>query len=144
MSVRNRFTNPVNASYYDWQVNHDEESEGGRERSVEHTANTASTGLVRQQGDKTPLIKKISGSILHRNQYRRMWEWFELCDTQTIYFKDATGEEWEVLLTAFRPKKVRARNPNDSTIPFHYYTYSLDMEVVRQISGAEFDAGVDP
>lgn len=141
---RDRLTNPANASFYDFHINHDEESGGGRERAIEHTTTTAGTGLVRQQGDKAPTIKRVSGSILHAVQYRRLWEYFELCDTQTVYFKSATGWEAEVTLTKFEPQEVRVENRKDPSIPWHKWTYTLEMEVVRWIAGQEATAGVDP
>jgi hypothetical protein len=137
--MRNRFTNPSNGAFYDWQRNHDPrgEDELGKTRNIEHTAPTGNVGLVKQQGDDGPLVLRLSGTIVHRNQYQQFWQWYNLCRTQTIYFKDFDGQEYEVLITAFRPKrqgKLTSISP-DPGMTQHRYTYTLEMEIVRVIAG---------
>lgn len=136
--ARNRFTNPADGSFYDWQVNHSDEGQFGKARSITESANTANTGLIKQQGDSSPLQMKLTGTILHKNQHEQFIHYWQLCETQTIFFKDFAGEEYEVLITAYQPVRKRTvKNPRDfKNMPLWYYTYELELEVIRVISGA--------
>lgn len=149
MRVANRFTNPANGDVYDWLLNHDEEDESGKERLIERTAPTGrvgstNVGLVKQQGDDTPLLLKWRGKILERSQLVQMIAWYQLCESQTIYVRDFAGDEYEVVITAFKPLRHRTSfNPRGgSTNRLHYWTYSIEFEVLRVISGTW--AGVTP
>ena len=142
--ARNRFTNPSNGDYYDWQINHTEEEEVNKARSIEHGANSANTGLVKQQSDDQPLVLSYRGTILHKAQLEEFWGWFQLTKTQTIYFTDFAGDEYEVIITDFKPQRQRTiKNPRDfANAPLWYWTYAISMEVVRVIAGTM--AGVSP
>lgn len=133
--VSNRFTDPKTGAIYDWRVNHDTEEDVGRTRQITLSGNTSGLGLVRQQGAQTPLTLKLSGAILHLSQLEAMWHYFQLCESQTIYFRDFYGDEYEVTITAFSPVRKRGENRNDPTIPHHYYTYTLEMQVLQVRSG---------
>lgn len=133
-----RFTNPSNSATYDFVINPSEEEEFGQSRNIEHAAKTGLTGLVRQQGENAPLILKSSGSILTRAQLIELNGWFALCRTQTIYLRDHANDNYEGLLTAFKPTRKRTlRNPRDQTnAPLWWWQYTMEFEVVRVISGA--------
>jgi hypothetical protein len=133
----NRFTNPVNGVVYDWPINHSDEDEVGRDRGVTYEGNTGNVGLVAQQGELTPIVLRYTGTILTYAQLTGMIGWFNLCQTQTIYFTDFAGDSYEVIITAFKPKRLRAmRNPRGGTqAPTHYWTYSIEMSVLRVLSG---------
>lgn len=135
--MRNRFTNPANGAFYDWQVNHSDEGSFGKTRQITESANTANTGLVKQQGDSTPLKMKLTGTIFHKAQHEQFIDWFQLGETQTVIFKDFTGDEYEVLLTQYDAVRKRTvRNPRDAAnAPLWYWTYEMEMEVIRVISG---------
>lgn len=132
----NKFKDPKTATTWEWPVNHSEEQETGVSRSVQHGAKTAG-GLVRQQADDQPLNLRYSGTIFHKAQVTEMIHWFQLCATQTINFEDFAGDEYEVLITSFQPVRKRTiRNPRDFTnAPLWYWTYEIEMEVVRVIKG---------
>lgn len=131
----NRFT-ASDDTYYDWHVNHDEEDSFGKTRTYEHTALLKGTGLVIQQGDDQPMQIKVSGTIFHRAQIEAFDAWMAWTKVETIHFRDFAGDEYEVLITSFQPKRVRTLlNPRDSGAPLHYWKYSLEMEVVEIISG---------
>lgn len=133
---RNRFTDPRTGVIYDWQTNHSEEESTGKTRNITRTAPTGNVGLVKQQGDDGPLIIRLSGSIFHRAQYQQMWHWFQLSKGQTIYFTDFDNQKYEVQITSFLPKRVRRlSNRKDPSMPYHYYTYTMEMEVYRVIAG---------
>lgn len=143
--VANQFQDPAGVkTLYPWPVNHGEEEDFGRERPIEHSAPTSGVGLIRQQGAETPLAYRIGGVIFHEAQYTEFWEWFELSRTQTIYFHDFAGDSYEVIVTAFKPTRHRTvRNPRDfANAPYHYWRYTMEMEVVRVIDGPIFDAGI--
>lgn len=135
----NVFRDPAgNLPDYPWPINHSEEEEGGRVRNIETTALTSGVGLVMQQGaDSLPTLR-YSGTILTEAQLVAMRSWYELCRTQTIIFRDFAGDEAEVIVTAFKPTRKRTmRNARDLVnAPLHYWTYSLEMTVIRVISGA--------
>lgn len=133
--MRNRFTDPQTGETYDWQINHESEEEGGRQRSISHSGNTSGLGLVRQQGAQVPLSFRYGGAILHLAQFEAMWHFFQLCESRTILFRDFHGDVYEVTITAFSPTRVRGRNFADPAIPMHFWRYSIDMEVLRVVSG---------
>jgi len=136
MRTPNEFIDPKTADKYPWPVNHSEENETGVARSVQHGAKTGG-GLVRQQADDQPLTFKYTGTIFHKDQVTEMIGWYNLCSTQTIYFKDFAGDEYEVLITSFKPIRHRTiRNPRDfKNAPLWYWTYEIEMEVVNVRSG---------
>lgn len=131
---RNTFEDPNGVrTAYPWLVNHDEEGDFGKRRTIQHGANTANTGLVRQQSDDEPLIMRLSGTILHQSQYDEMIAWFALSKTQTIYFEDFSGDRYEILFTSFQPKRQKTiKNPRDfANAPYWFWKYELEFEVVR-------------
>lgn len=143
--ARNRFVDPASGISYEWQINHTEESDQGKTRNITRTASTAGVGVIRQQGDDGQLVLKFSGSILHRAQFRGMWQWYQLCRTQTIYFYDFDNQGYEVQITSFQYTRKRTlRNPRDPTTPYHYWTYTMEMEVYNVLGGDLAYAGVTP
>lgn len=141
--MRNRFTDRLTGETYDWHINHAEESGGGRQREITHSSNTSGLGLVRQQGAQQPLKFTFTGSILHLAQHEAMWHFFELCQSRTIFFRDFYGDEYEVVITNFEPTRTRGRNPQDPSVPLHYWKYTIEMEVLQVISG-ELEGVVTP
>lgn len=144
--VANRFTNPRLGTIYDWPLNHDTEEGMEKRRNIEHSAPTgqgsdASVGLIKQQGDDSPMLIKLGGKILDRDQHVAFLAWWKLCQTQTIYFRDFASNEYEVLITAYSPQRQRVvRNTRGGTdlateAPQNTWAYTLEMEVVRVISG---------
>jgi len=136
--MRDTFIDPLTGFEYQWKIGHDEESAVGKSRPINHSGNTAGTGLIRQQGEPGPLTLKYSGKILHLSQYKEMWRFYQLCESQTIYYKDFFGEEFEVVITQFEPvRKPTVKNPKDfANVPLHYWTYTITMEVVKVRAGA--------
>jgi hypothetical protein len=140
---RDRFVNPVSGEVYSWHINHSDEEEVSKERSITRTSNTGNVGVVRQQGDDGPLLLRFTGSILHRAQLVAMWRFYAMCHSQTIHFYDFDDQAYEVQIIAFSPVRKRTlRNPRDSSAPMHYWTYSITMEVYAYINGDMRDAGV--
>jgi hypothetical protein len=135
MRTSNRFTDRQTGETYDWHINHAEEEEGGRAREITLSGNTSGLGLVRQQGAQQPLTLRWAGAILHREQFVAMWHWFGLCELRTIFLRDFHGDEYEVVITNFDPSRVRGRNPQDPSIPLHYWKYTIEMQVLQVISG---------
>lgn len=140
------FTNPNDGSTYQWPINYAEMEEFGRERAIEATANTGNVGLVRQQGADQPMIFRVTGTILTEAHYQAFWLWWTLSNTQTFYFTDVDGDQYEVQITSYKPVKKRAAsNPKGgATNPTWYWTYTMEMTVYRFISGVLHDSGVVP
>lgn len=134
---RNRFTNPADGTFYDWQINHTDEGAFGKARAITESANTANTGLIKQQGDASPMQMKVTGTILHKHQIEEFIKFWKLCETQTILFKDFAGEEYEVIITDFQPVRKRTvRNPRDfAHAPLWFWSYELELEVITIVSG---------
>lgn len=134
--TRNTFIDPAgDRANYDWAINHSEEQEFGKGRNIEHGANTANTGYVRQQSDDGPMTLRLSGTILTKAQVVEMIAWYNLCETQTIYFEDFTGDKYEVVISSFKPIRRRTvSNPRDRVnAPYWYWTYDIEMDVVSFI-----------
>lgn len=145
--ARNIFSDPAGSlATYNWTVNHDEETEQGKARQIDHGGNTASTGLVRQQGDDGPVTLRYSGTMLDEAQVITTLKYFQACRTRTVRFTDFNGDAYEVLITSFAPKRQRVlRNSRDLTnAPLHIWKYQIEMEVITFISGPYVDAGVAP
>ena len=92
--MRDTFVDPKTGDSYEWDIGHTDEEPNGKSRQISESANTGNTGLVKQQGDTQPLVNKYSGTILTLDQFEEMWHWFNLCETQTVIFKDFAGEEF--------------------------------------------------
>lgn len=139
----NKFINPSNAAEYAWPVNHSEEAEAGVARTITHGANTATTGLVRQQADDQPLTFQFAGTIFEEAQLEEMLVWYGLCKTQTIYFEKYNGDKFEVIITDFKPTEKRTiHNPKDfANAPLWYWGYTITMEVIRSL-GSVWDGAV--
>jgi hypothetical protein len=145
--MRNRFIDPAGVKDdYDWLVNHTEEEDAGKTRTITRTAPTSNVGLVKQQGEEGPSILRFSGTILDRSQFRAFWEWYMLCNTQTIHFRDFDEQVYEVQITSFVPKRVRKllSPQRDASLPNHYWTYTMEMEVYSYVDGDLKDLGVAP
>lgn len=137
---------PAEGASYEWQRNHESEEASGKTRQITGSANTGNVGRVRQQGMSEPYSLRLKGRIVHRQQYRQFWRWFELCETQTIHFVDHEGFHYEVQITSFTPRRVRkerAHSP-DPDMQQHYYEYDMEMTVYSFIDGDMADMAVTP
>jgi hypothetical protein len=138
MIAHNKFTDPAvpaARAEYTWQINHDEEGENGRERSVDSSQNVAGTRTIQTQGELTPIKFTFQGKILEIGQLAEMNAWQNLCETRTILLTDFAGDVYEGLISSFKWKRVRtARNSRDLERPW-YWTYTLEFTVVRALWG---------
>lgn len=138
MRVANVFTDPTNGETYPWPINHLTEENAGRSRAITRGAPTGTNvGLNRTQGDPSPVLLTLKGTMLTKAQRDETIRWWGKCDTHTIYFKDFEGAEYEVLITNFVPtRRAVARNQKDlANMPTWVIDYTIEMEVVRVISG---------
>lgn len=132
---RNTFLDPRTGHSYTWQINHTEEEEGGVDRPTEVLGRTDG-GYIVQQGAGGPLRLRMTGTILHQHQFDEFKNFVALCRTQTIHFTDFAGDSYEVVVTSWKPVRKRTlRNPRDSAIRLHYWTYTMELQVVRVIAG---------
>lgn len=126
----NVFTDPRTADTYSWPRNHapDGADETALTRSVEHSATTSGTSVVRQQGALEPMTLSRSGIITTDDMHNRMVAWAKLGQAQTIYFTDACAGQFEVIVTSFasRPESLGSQT---------IWRYTLEMEVVDVLSG---------
>lgn len=138
MVVHNKFTDPAPAGArpeYVWPLNHDEESESGRERAVDSSQNVTGTRTIQTQGELTPIRLSFQGKILLQAQLVEMLAWVNLCETRTIILTDFAGDQYEGLITSFKPRRVRVVSNSRQPDKPWYWTYTLEFTVVRVISG---------
>lgn len=144
--MQNRFEDPRTGDIYDWQRNHTTEEAMGRERNITHSGATGGVSMVRQQGEEGPLVLDWQGIIEYRAQLQEMWKWYELSRTQTIWIRDYDGNRYEVIITSFTPKRVRKmsfQGRDRVNTPWHYWEYTIKMEVVTVLWGDLVVAGVE-
>lgn len=122
---------------YTWDVGYNEEGEFGQRRNLEAIANTAGTGYVVQQGQDEPQAISVSGKFTTKAQHQQFIRFFKRGKLQSMIFEDFEGAQYEVLITAYLPKRMRAsRNPRGgASAMYHYYSYTLEMMVLRVITG---------
>lgn len=144
--VKNKFTDPATGTDYVWLINHSEEDPMEKRRDITRSGKTALTGLTRIQGEESPMVLRLKGTILHASQNQMFWDLWEKCADQTLYFTDFNGEQFEVLITGYVPTRTRVlRNVNDvANMPHHIIKYELELEVIRFISGVLATEGVSP
>lgn len=135
--IANRFIDPRTAFTYDWPVNHETEETFGRDRQITNGANTGNVGVLPVQGDMQPFTLALTGKLRTQDQRNQMWAWFQLCQSQTIHFRDVEGSVFEVIITSFNPTRVRVmRNLNDIVNAETWiWNFTIRMQVLRFVSG---------
>lgn len=142
---RNVFSDPSgDLDSYSWAINHSEEAGPELTIPLDHTANTAGTGLVRQQGDPQPLALTLRGTILTQAQYVEFLRWFEASTRHTIYFEDCAENEYEVIMRRFTAPRTRvASNPRGTGADrLHIWRYEMELEIVTVRDGDLADVGI--
>jgi methyltransferase-like protein len=127
---------PGGLGEYSFEINNEDE-EMGAKRNVDSFMNTSGQGWIIQQGQDDPPNIQISGKMLTKNQNQRLTQFYNRCAQHTMYYQDFEGQTYEVMITGYSPKRLRAsRNPRGGAVnPLHYYSYTLEMLVVTVISG---------
>lgn len=135
--LANEFIDPTNGEKYAWPVNHTSEETSGVQRTITRGANTANTGLVRQQADDQPLTFQLAGTIFAEAQLQAFIKFYAMCKQHTIIFKKYSGDEYECIITEFKPpEKKTIHNPKDfANAPLWYWSYTMTIEVVTVRSG---------
>lgn len=127
-----------NLGTYEFDVNYDDEGEMGARRDIQAFANTSGDGYIIQQGQDSPMTISVTGKILKPSQHRKFIAFYKRSKIQSMVFEDFEGFQYEVLISAYVPKRLRASaNPRGRVegAGLHYYTYSLEMMVLNVISG---------
>lgn len=152
MRVANRFTDPLTGAFWDWNINHNDETgtaakgggQGGLERNYTISAPVSGGIHIRQEGAPDPLSFSWKGTALTRAQHQQFLAWYKLCDTQTLYLRDFSGDEYEVVITAYIwSRKPVAQNRNDMTNASTWvYDFQIDLDVIAARAGDVHDAGI--
>lgn len=144
--ARATFTNPATGETYQWHRNPEAAEDRGKNRQITGTANTGLTGRVRQQGDDGSVVLKYTVRVVHTAMRQALWRWYQLCATQTIFYTDHDGAQYEVQITALSEKPVRRMRQTspDPSMPLVYYEFQIEMEVYRFLSGDLAVTGVAP
>jgi hypothetical protein len=142
--AQNVFADPAGVrGSYAWDYNHEAENETGLDAEVQATANTAGVGFVLQQDDPSPRTMSLTGTILKRAHLVQMLQWTHLSQLHSIYFTDFAGDKYEVVITGFTTARKRGRNRRDpANAPLWYWTYTLNMLVLRELIGPYSEAAL--
>lgn len=128
--AKNRFKNPADGSTYDWHINQawDGEDDSGVESTYTWASSTGGAALP-QFGGLKATIKTLKGTILHLAQHEAFLAWAAIAQNHTIYFRDVDGDEWEVMILKYLPRRQGvARNIMDfANMPYYIYRYELTM-----------------
>lgn len=127
---------PGGLGAYAWQVNYSEENEFGQARGYTTTQSADGTSMIVQQAGEEAMTLSLSGTILSRAQHQKFVQYFHRGRWQTLLFTDFEGFQYEVLMKSYKPLRKRTlSNPRDPSIRLHYYTYTLELLVVRVATG---------
>lgn len=141
-----RFTNPKTGSFYVWTLNPGFQGvtqPATKQRNITRTSNTANVGATKQQGDDGAYILHWEPEIFHRSQEEALWTWYKLCKTQSIYFTDFDGSEYEGQIIALGKQEIGVlAGPGDATERMMYAKYVFEFEVWRFLAGPQAVAGV--
>lgn len=145
-----KFVNPATGTTYVWPFNpdYDAETKAGtgyqqKQRQIERTSNTGNVGATRQQGDDGPFILHWEFTVLTATHEEELYQWYQLCKTQSIYLYDFDAEQYEgQIITAARARQGAAGGPGDITTRGFYTQFVLEFEVWRFITGLLATAGV--
>lgn len=115
---------------YPFEVNHSDEEGRDYNRSIERTAVTTGPKFVLQQGETAAGVLSFTGTFFTQAQHDAMKAYYDACSSRTVFFREWTGVEHEVIVTRFNPVRHRTlRNPRDPSL-LHYWSYTLEMEVI--------------
>lgn len=123
---------------YSWDINYNEESDFGQRRSLDMFSNTSGLGFVLQQGPDEPMQISVSGTALKKSQHQAFIRFFKASRDHTIVFQDFEQAMFEVMMTAYQPRRRRAAaNPRGRAEGngLHTYDYSMEFMVINVLSG---------
>lgn len=134
--ARNVLRDPFTGHQYSWHVNHSDEEAIPRGRPLEAASVTTGGRIVLQQGDDVPMVLRLNGTILHAAQFVEM-KWFsDAGRDRSIVFTDYHGDSYRVFVASFEPTRVKTmQNPRDASIPYHYWKYKLELNVLDVLAG---------
>lgn len=131
----NTFIDPAgHVPTYQWTINHTEEEPVQNGRQMSDGAPTSDIGLLPQQGVPTPLVFHWKGTIFTQQDKDTMDVWFNLCEFQSIFLKDFTGSEYEVLITDFPVQRKGVKWNHRGQVPW-LWEYTIIIRVLRVLSG---------
>jgi hypothetical protein len=136
------FTNPADGTTYTWPRNPQTEGAAAKPRNIERTSKTGNVGATKQQGDDGPYILDWTVEVLYSDSTAfetALWDWYVLCQAQTIYVTDWFGDQYEgQIVTLSRQRQLGPLNGQP------WVEYLMQFEVYRFISGPLATAGVQP
>lgn len=131
---------PGGLGTYEFEINHQDEEEYGNERQLTVTRNTADGIAITQQGDSAVQQRTLTGTILTKDQHEKLAAFTKksgrLDPTNTLIFRDFFGEEYEVLIQAYRVKPVGVmRNPRDPGMRKHILRFTMVLLIIDVKNG---------
>lgn len=144
---RCQFTNPANGDTYVWPWNPgftDETQYYGKQRQIDRESNTGNVGETKQQGDDGPFIIHIEPHVYSEAFEIALWQWWQLCKSQTIRFTDVGGDVYEGQIVTLQKQRYGALGglPGDVNSRGFFVQYTFEFEVYSFVSGIMATAGV--
>lgn len=141
--VQNNFYDPVASTSYDWHINHAEEEGPSRPDNISAEGKQAEddspSQLVQGAGDALKIV--LSGTILHSLQYKKFWEFKGI--SNSFRYTSYHGDEFEVTMSGLEMTKNRVNyNPQDASMRFHTWSYTMVLTILSINAGDLYDAGV--
>lgn len=121
------FYDPVTLDSYLFHVNPNEGGSPEYAKTISYAETTAPGGNVLMfEGADPPRHGSFSGTILERDQYEAMVEWFN--KRYIIRIIDDLNREFDVIITKFSARRQRA-------VHYQYkHTYTVDYTIVQTTS----------
>ncbi len=133
-------TDPTTATTFTWPINPSEEDPLSFSRQYQSGARTT-VGLSREQSANDPPRWRMQGTILDPAQKLAMDALYDACDDTTLEYTDFLGDAYEVVITVWDVRPERSIQ-NPVTRDLYVWRYTVEMEIVRAISGPLATTGV--
>lgn len=134
--AKNRFKDPANGDTYDWHINQGWDGEEDVNDYAFSWASTTGGAALPQFGGAKAQIKTLRGTILHLAQHTEFLAWAALSQEHTIYFRDVDGNEFEVVILAYRPRRIGVlKNWSDPVnMPQYIYRYEMQLLMMGEVA----------
>lgn len=137
------FYNPATDFTYVWHVGYEGQEGPARISNTSYDAQASSLGLIATEGEPSPMELTLTGRIIHRVQYLRLLQFFQI--PNTFRYTDEEGNEFEVTMSAFEPTKRRVYwNPADANMRHHIWDYRMRLRVLRIMDDNYYEGFITP
>jgi hypothetical protein len=132
--ARSSFYDPTLGTTSNFLINYEELTGPDQQDQVSYEGNAGGTGIIGTKGDKAPLLLHLTGKCVHQVQ-KDMFLRYKALDT-SFKFTDEDSNAYEVTMTGLAwVKKGCSYNQFDASMRRHYWTYTMELTIIRVISG---------